>query len=403
MQQQVAVREGARQDAVKHTPQVFDPAIDHAVAIDEAWAFVDVALTDHFHNPDVEAARAFYAAVAAHDLPGQPVWPMLVAPPGNMKTEMIKACGGLPNFHAIDSLTPNTFLSGRVPENGQPRGKDGLLQRIGTNAIVAFADFSTVLDNRAHRDQLFSQLRRLYDGELRREVGVELDADATRWKGRLTFIAGVTPEVDRYNEAIGALGERFVMIRWGRASGGQAARRAMDQDIAAKDAAMRLAVHRLFELVADAPEPEMPRDVRDLIADTAEIVATGRTPVRRERDGSLDYIPQSEGATRIAQQLCQLAKGSARLDGREYVDGADVAIVHRVAFDTIQPARAAVLRALAAGKSANDAELHGKPVPRTTRSRAVDDLVLVGLVDERTKALTAEASDTFARAGLLTM
>lgn len=168
------------------------------------------ALRRHFFAPDVEGVRAFYAALAAHALDGQPVWPMLIAPPGNMKTEMIKACDGLPNFHAIDSLTPNTFVSGRAPENGQSRGKDGLLQRIGTHAIIAFADFSTLLEgNRDKRDQVFSQLRRLYDGELRREVGIELDADATQWKGRLTFIAGVTPEVDNHLSVFGQLGERF--------------------------------------------------------------------------------------------------------------------------------------------------------------------------------------------------
>ena len=370
----------------------------------EAWARVQRALIDHFYEPDVEGARAFYASLAAHDLDGQPVWPMLVAPPGNMKTEMIKACGGLPNFHAIDSLTPNTFLSGRAPENGKPRGKDGLLQRIGNNAIIACPDFSTLLKgNRDKRDQVFAQLRRLFDGELRREVGIELDADATRWKGRLTFVAGVTPNVDRYLSVFGELGERFVLIRWGRAAGADAARCAMGQDIGAKDAAMQQAVHMLFAANMTAPVAEIPSAINDAIAETAEIVARGRTPIERERDGELEYVPQPEGATRIAQQLCQLAKGSARLDGREHVNAMDLAIVHRVALDTIPPVRAAILRALASGKTPEDAAVSGRRVPRSTIHRALKDLIDLGLVDDGTKRFTVDASEMFSRARLLTM
>jgi hypothetical protein len=368
----------------------------------DAWLEVETALRDHFFEPDVEAARAFYAALAAHHLDGQPVWPMLVAPPGNMKTEMIKACAGLPNFHAIDSLTPNTFLSGRAPDGDKPRGKDGLLQRVGTDALIAFPDFSTLLEgNRDKRDQVFAQLRRLYDGELRREVGIELDADATQWKGRLTFIAGVTPEVDNYLSLFGQLGERFVMIRWARAGGSDAARCAMGQDISAKNAAMRKAVHGLFVAIKSAPRPEIPVPIFDAIAETAEIVARGRTPVKLDRDGNLEYMPQAEGATRIAQQLCQLAKGSARLDCRGFVNESDLELVHRVALDTIPPIRAAILRALAAGKAANDAELNGQRVPRTTLKRAVDALIVLGLIDGDTKRLTEEARRMFARSGLM--
>ena len=98
---------------------------------------------------------------------------MIVAPPSNGKTELIKPMEGLPNVHLIDSVTPNTFISGRAPEKGQARGKEGLLERIGTRAIILFPDFSTVLEgNRDKRDKIFSQLRRLYDGDLRREFGI---------------------------------------------------------------------------------------------------------------------------------------------------------------------------------------------------------------------------------------
>jgi len=47
-----------------------------------------------------------------------------------------------------------------------------------------------------------------------------------------------TPEVDRYTAVFGSLGERFVIIRWKRARGIDAAITAMRQNEQAKDAAV---------------------------------------------------------------------------------------------------------------------------------------------------------------------
>src|SRR4051812_35127371 len=72
------------QDAAPFESSSVSPAssLQPTVAPTDAWVHVEIALYDHFYEPDVQAARAFYAAMAAHDLPrGQPVWPMVIAPP----------------------------------------------------------------------------------------------------------------------------------------------------------------------------------------------------------------------------------------------------------------------------------------------------------------------------------
>ena len=51
-------------------------------------------LERHFYKPDVMGARVLYSGVAAHRLSGQPVWVMLVAPPGSLKTELLTALNG---------------------------------------------------------------------------------------------------------------------------------------------------------------------------------------------------------------------------------------------------------------------------------------------------------------------
>jgi hypothetical protein len=380
---------------VAPTMTATEPVIDGA----DAWTEVQVALYTHFYEPDIEAARAFYAALAAHGLKeGKPVWPMIVAPPGCGKTELINPLHGLPNVHLIDSITPSTLISGRAPEPNKPRGKDGLLERIGSDGMIFMPDFSTVLQGKHEkREEIFAQLRRVYDGHYRKEFGIE--GLNTEWRGRLTVGVAVTPEVDRYTSVFGALGERFLIIRWKRIGGIDAALTAMDQDHRAKDAQMREAVRTLFGALNAAPDPELSVELKRAIAATAELIAVGRTAVKRERDEKIDYVPEPEGATRLAQQFCQLAKGSACLEARSDVDAADLAIVQRVAFDTLPPNRAAVLRSLLNGVLPTEATTGLK---RHALSRAVDDLKELDLVDARGK-LAPDKRNLAAIAGLLTM
>jgi hypothetical protein len=208
----------------------------------------------------------------------------------------------------------------------------------------------------------------------------------------------VTPEVDKYTSMFSSLGDRFVMVRWKRVGGIDAAIRAMHQDDAAKDADMRQAVAALFNAIEDAPEPTIPMHIERCIAALAELIAIGRTPIRRERDEEIEYVPEAEGATRLAKQFCQLAKGSARLELRTEVDSIiDLGVVHRVAFDTLPPNRATVLRSLLEGRSVATCELK-----RHARQRAIDDLKELDLLDNDGK-FTRTARSLLATAGLLKM
>src|SRR5688572_11975447 len=117
-------------------------------AIRNPWDAVVAVLNAHYYEPDIEAARVLYSGVAAHDLKGQPVWPMAVAPPGSMKTELIRALDGLDRVHSIDAVTSKTFISGQIRdwetrESSQP--PSSLLHRIGPSGILLCGDFSTIL------------------------------------------------------------------------------------------------------------------------------------------------------------------------------------------------------------------------------------------------------------------
>ena len=181
-------------------------------------------------------------------------------------------------------------------------------------------------------------MRRIYDGQLRKEVGTS-DPPLV-WTGRITFAVAATPDVDRHYSIFQSLGERFLMVRWHRPGGDsaaeQAALQAMNQDLPKLQQAMKFAVSQLFAGFSNQPVT-MRQGFQKRIAALAEFVVRARTHVPRDSSQSkhLHYMPEPEASTRLAQQLCQLGKGSARLSGRRRVSEADLRLVYRVGFDCI--------------------------------------------------------------------
>ena len=361
------------------------------------------------YEPDLETARVVYAAVAAHRLSGQPVWLMLVAPPGSMKTELLESLGGLPGVHLVDRLTPNSFLSGQV---ARARGPSSLLHRIGPDGILVFPDFSTVLSmSRNHRGAVLADMRRVFDGALRRELGTAEHPTEREWRGRLTFLVAATPDVDRHYSIFQTLGERFVMVRWHRPGGTEAALRAMTQDRQRVRQELRNAVNALFESLPEQ-QPVLPEELQRRIAALAEFVVVARTHVPRDgRTKQILYVPEPEASTRLAQQLCQLAKGSALLARRETVTDEDVAIVQRAGMDCIPTTRRKIIEVLMRGKHPSGVLLGSAlKMAWSTYTYAKADLISLGLVDssfdreqgETVQWLTRQAKRLLREAGIRT-
>lgn len=358
---------------------------------------IENALRAHRYNPDVLAARAVLAAIAAHRLKGQPVWPMIVAPPGAGKTELIEGLNGQPNVKFIDSLTPQTFISGYFEEEGGRKkkptdGPAGLLHRLGSDATIIYPDFSTVLGMKHEtKAQILAQMRRIYDGTLSKEFGTPGEAAEREWHGRITFVVAVTPEIDRNYSVFQSLGERFVMIRWPRAGGVEAALAAMNQESGEARAELRGAVKELFDNLPSF-EPTIPQECQIAIASLAEVVVRARTHIGREGyKKEMVYVPEAESSTRLAQQLAQLAKGSALLDGRDTVNETDMDVVRRAGLDCIPPARRRVLEGLATGYP-------GEPLPKSTLSYTREELHAHGLLADDF-SLTDLARECFVKAG----
>jgi hypothetical protein len=360
------------------------------------WEAVKAALLANFENPDTEAAQILFASVAAHRITRHPpVWAMLIAPSGSMKTALLDTLQNLQSVHFVDEVTQNTFISGKLDERGTKRQTPAsLLHRIGKQGILVVADFSTVLgmDNRK-KPAVLAQFRRIYDGNFSREFGTGENLDEHRWEGRITVLAGVTPEFDRHHSVFQSLGERFIRIRWPRAGGVEAGLRAMRQQTSAATG-IRSAVHDFLLPVlsqATIPAPRIGDANEVRLANLGELIARARAYVPRTREyHEIIDEPETEGNTRLPQQLAQIGRGWAALEGSETVTEAGMELICRVAFDCMPPLRHAVLKALVRRENPYALELPSSPV-----NRAVEELQAVGLVTKDSRK--AELSDLAAQ------
>jgi hypothetical protein len=343
----------------------------------QSWDAVRRVLEAHFHQPDLQAVRVVYSSVAAHKLRGPQVWPMVVGPPGSMKTELLSALDGLFGVHLVDQITPNTFISGQIEDPRKKRtAPSGLLNRIGDQGILICADFSTILGiNRNHRASILADLRRIYDGHLRKEFGTSDNLQSRTWSGRITFLVGATPDVDQHYGVFQSLGERFVTVRWARPGGIEAGLRAMNQDTLNAKAELRKAVHNLIDSLNN-DDPNIPLDIQLRIAALGELTVRGRTHIPRDGKSKLILTAaEPESNTRLPQQLGQLAKGSALLGGRRTTAEEDYLVARRAALDSIPAVRRKILDVMISGKDVITVDLSP-----STRHYVVEDLEALGLL-----------------------
>ncbi len=139
---------------------------------------------------------------------------------------------------------------------------------------------------------------------------------------------------------------------------------------------------------------------RDALVLLADLTARGRTPVARDHRHEIEHEPSIETPGRLIKQLQLLAAARARLDGRDHFNERDLALAHRVAFDSIAPAsRLNILRRLLTNGPATPEELgDATQVSVSTRRRVLGDLVVLGLVEKHPKDHRYAATDLARRA-----
>ena len=264
--------------------------------------------------PDPGAVEIALAAIVANYAPGDPVWPLLVGPPGCGKSEIVSSTRNAPAVWPLSSLTPQTLLSGyerKGKDKGQPAS---MLLQIGSFGILAFKDLTTVLSmHREARAQIISQLREIADGRTEKSFGNGLRLE---WEGKLGLLAGVTPIIDEQHAFLAVMGERFVLYRMPEVSRPEIARRSLarrgrEDELRARIASLVaefLASHRNVGYL------ELPDRFTEPLITLADIVTRARSAVARDyQTRDILYLPEPEAPTRFAKQIAQLMAAAIKI------------------------------------------------------------------------------------------
>ena len=343
------------------------------------WSDMEKTFAKWLLLKDKGVLRILFGAYLSHLLGGDPVWLFLVAPPGGAKTELLSAFYSAPKVYPISELTSKTFASGL----DTPQGDPSLLTRL-SDEILVLKDFTTILEmNRDERQAILSQLREIYDGRFDKTWGTGKEL---HWRGRLGFLAGVTPVIDRHQAVLSVLGERFVQLRIQQPDREEVAHAAMNSVGYESNMRQELsdAVAGCLAKIGIPEAPTVSEDIRNRLAKLANFTTRARSGVIR--DGykrSLDYAPEPESPTRFARQLYSLARGIAATRGSKEVNSEDLALVQRVALDCVPAQRRVVLRALVKGdtdETLSTSTVAGMSQYSTdTIRRALEDCQALGL------------------------
>lgn len=329
------------------------------------------------HLPDAGALYVALATVAANRAEGDPVWLLMVAPPGGGKTEIIQPLARLPDVHPAATLTEAALLSGTPKRDRGKEAKGGLLREIGDFGIVLHKDFGSVLSmNRESRAAVLAALREVYDGSWTRHVGTD-GGRTLSWSGKVGLVAGCTPSIDSHHAVIGAMGERFILYRLPPTDADSQVRRALAH--VGREATMRAELADAVEAVLGDVQTgwlanEADAETTERLVKIATLAVRCRSAV--ERDGytrEVQLVPEPEAPARLALVLLRLLNG-LRAIGLD--TEAAWPLVVKCALDSMPALRRKVLEDLlrrptpASTTEVADAVRH----PTTTARRALEDL-----------------------------
>lgn len=348
------------------------------MTLDEARA----AFRRWLYLPDTGALDVVLGTIAANRLDGDPVWTLLVGPPGGGKSELLNAVSGLDDTHPAATLTEAALLSGTPKRETATDAKGGLLRVIGDRGIIVCKDFGSVLNmNRDARSAVLAALREVYDGAWTRHVGTD-GGKSLSWNGRVGLLGGVTPTIDRHHSVMGAMGERFALYRLPDVDPDVQAREALNHSGREREMRRELADAARATLETLTPPGERTAEEEDQLVALATFVVRARSAV--ERDGysrEIELIPSPEVPTRLVIVLDRLLGG---LDAIGCDRGHALQIVRKTALDSIPALRLAVLNTLFVDDDL-DTNVIAAAVrhPSTTTRRALEDLLAHGLVDRQ--------------------
>ena len=336
-------------------------------------------LSQWLYIVDFQAIDIVMATALTILLPGDPVWLLLIAPPGSTKTEYLRSFTNN-RFYSLSTLTPQTLISGLKGN----KTADLISELDGK--ILILKDFTSILSKK-NEDQtaIFADLREAYDGYLEKSFGS--GTGTKRYRSRFGIIAGVTDVIDMYRKVHGLLGERFLKCRI-RTDAEQAINKA--GEMAGKEEGMRRvlaeATNGCFAYYASRITDSEPIIVEECtyqqIKALANITAKLRSEVVRDNQHNVLYHPQAEVGTRLTKQFLKLAQALCLFYSQHSVGQQEYEVILRVAQDSIPRQRLQLVLSMLRREPMTTQQIGDKAIiPTTTTKELLEDLWMLDLIE----------------------
>lgn len=362
--------------------------------------------------PDTEVIDILFGTIFANRIPGDPLWLMIVAPPGGSKTALIRTLGGAKGIIEASSLTRASLISGF-----NSNGKDPSLIPKLNDRVLVIKDFTTILSkDSVEKEEIFGILRDCYDGYCEKHLG---NGVHRKYESKFGIIAGVTPAIEREGAQGTMLGERFLRCRLTRTS----SRDAREHDIIlrairslGKDDIMNTELREAAAACIDvdtseAGIPHLSPEMELRIVDLATWVSHLRGVVPRDQfTGVVHYSPMTEHPTRLAKQLAKLAYGISIFKDHTTVRQSTFKAIARVAMGTVPDRVECIVETMySKSRRPNQASafsitklVQETDFPRKTIQFVLEDMELLGMVirEGSNWRMSPEIYQTMQRIGL---
>jgi hypothetical protein len=320
------------------------------------------------------------AVYKSHELPGDPLWGIVIDASGGGKTEILRAFRSLKDAYFLSKLTEKTLVSGyRDPKNGD---KDPSLLPELNEKVLIIKDLAPILAmRRESRSAIIADLRDAYDGFTDQGRG---NVGKVAYESRFSLLTAATLAIDRGDAVDQELGERFIKFRCHGDANRNKIRKAISN--IGSDNVMRIEIDKaISSFLCSLPgiaETPIPEPLQEQLAKLSDFTAKARSHVARNRNGDLQYLPRPEVGTRLGKELGKLLLALAAVRGRTEPNKEDFATVARVAEDCLPPNRSAVLKALRIkGVMTLNGVEEATGLPHKTADRVLDDLRVLGVVE----------------------
>lgn len=336
----------------------------------------------HIDKNMEHALAVIIATVLSSESKGDPLWLLVVGPPGSGKTLVLRNAGENSERCLFESnLSPHALVSGfQLPDGSDP----SLLKKLPGKCLV-IKDLTNLRSlPQTAQEEVYGTLRDIFDGRHEKAFGnnVHRHYDDCFF----SIAAGVTDVIHGDNRT--ALGERFIRWEFVREDHDptahvRAAISGMDKQIETEQYLRSLTAAFIDQRSTKKPKYKLPKWVVDRVVYLSQIVGYLRAGVSPQRDGGLASRPRAEVATRVGKQLCKLASYLCVVFDKKNVDHHIYSLVEQCAFDTAfgwsQDLVRVLMKHYPKPLLRADLQLEAR-IHRATLARKLEDLVNLGIV-----------------------